>query len=490
MASPAVSRLCRPCICEICDCGRHQCPHITRPYEMNEKPCLLTEYTDKYLLYPNTGPRESCKPVVEYNKQPVPMEGISTMRRDYVPHEVSPIKLRPPEQYFKSNAAMDLLSTYKQDYNPYPIKRVPPCVPQERKYSTDDRMTAVPTYKADYLPWKQAKRDMIKPANTFRPAEDKFDSRTTHQDEYLYKGPVITKSCKPFRSPHITKIPLDSMTNYKLNYVAHPMSKRHAHVPEPFKPCSEPFDGLTTHKQSYKGLAGPPAQSVKPPYVRPDLSSFVGTTEFREKFLAWPTAPPFSRKPPAYIPPKEKMDLKTMAQLHYVDPHGRPATSCKPVACVVTHTDPFNHCSTMKEDYKHWDYSKPKAIVPNSEVTLPKVPMDTLTTFQSHYTPHPLPFTKSFKPRLPAARPHVPFVDETTYATCYTPKKVHICPATYKEPPGYVFEKIDEGGHRRFRPATVAQDRCASSLNIGDRRSSLPGGSLSQTGLKEVAMKA
>ncbi|XP_061465482.1 stabilizer of axonemal microtubules 1 [Rhineura floridana] len=456
---------------------------------MNEKPCLLSEYTDKYPLYSNAQPRESCKPITEYKKQPVPMEGISTTRRDYVPHEVSPIKQRPADQYVKSDANMDLLSTYRKDYNPYPITRVPPCVPQEQKYSSDEKMTAVPTYKADYVAWNQSKRDMIKPANTFRPSDDKFDHRTTNQDDYLYKGPVITKSYKPFRSPHITKIPLDSMTNYKLNYVVHPLPKHYVHEREPFKPSDIPFEGLTTHKQSYKGLAGQPAKSVKPPYVRPDLDNFVGTTEFREKFLAWPTAPQFTRKREVYTPPKEKMDLQTTAQIHYGNPHGRPATSCKPLARIVDSTDPFNHSSTMKDDYKPWQYSRPKAIVPHQEITLPAVPMDTLTTFQTHYVPHPLPFTKSFRPRWPAARPHVPFTEETTYATSYTPKEVHICPASFKEPPGYLFDKIDEGGHRRFRSATVAQSRRASGSKISDCRGSPSGDRLSQTGLKGIALK-
>ncbi|KAL8203107.1 UNVERIFIED_CONTAM: hypothetical protein K2H54_039975 [Gekko kuhli] len=379
-------------------------------------------------------------------------------RRDYVPHDVKPIKLRPPDQYVRNNENMDTLSTYKQDYNAYPINRVPPCLPKEQNYASDEKMTTIPTYKGDYVAWNQPKRDMIKPDTAYHPPDEKFDHRTTVQDAYPYKGPVVTKSCKPFQAPHISKIPLEDMTNYKLNYVSHPLAKRYVHAPVPFKPSDVPFDGLTTHNLSYKGLAGQPAKSFKPPYKLPEQDNpFVGTTEFREKFQTWPAPTFFTRKREVYTPPKIKMDLKTSVQIHYGNPHGRPATSCKPLAHVQKSTDPFNHRSTMKDDYQPWHYAKPNAILPKSTITLPVEPMDTLTTFQTHYVPHPLSVTKSFKPRVPGPKPQVPFAQETTYATSYTSKKPVMCPAAFKEPPGYVFEKVDKDGHRRFRPASVAK---------------------------------
>ncbi|XP_007423547.2 stabilizer of axonemal microtubules 1 [Python bivittatus] len=469
---------------------RHHCPHLpTRPFEMNEKPCLLSEYTEKYPLYPNVLPRESCKPKAEYNKQPVPMEGLSTTKRDYIPHEVFRIKQKPPDKYVKKDECMDLQSTYRQDYNPYSVSRVPPCLPQEQNYSSAEKMTSIPTYKSDYVAWNQPKREMIKPDTSYHPSEKKFDHRTTNQDEYQYKGLVTTKNYKPLRPPHISKFPLESMTNYKLNYVAHPIPKRFVHTQKPFKGCDVPFDGLTTHKFSYKGLAGQPAKSMKPDYTRPDLGNFEGTTEFKEKYQAWPVSAPFSRKPAVYTPPKEKMDLQTSVQIHYGNPNGRPATSCKPLARVTEYTEPFDHCSTTKDDFKHWRSERPKPILPHPAITLPTEPMDLTTSFQTHYIPHPLPSTKSFRPHLPVARHHEPFADTTTYATSYTAKEVRICPASFKEPPGYRFDKIDEGGHRRFRPATGMQPRRSSSSTLADYRGR-PGSRLSQAVLQDVALKA
>ncbi|XP_054843575.1 stabilizer of axonemal microtubules 1 [Eublepharis macularius] len=416
------------------------------------------------------------------------MEGTSTARRDYIPHEVTPIKLRPPDQYVRSNENMDTLSTYKQDYNAYPINRVAPCLPQSQNYASDEKMTTIPTYKGDYVAWNQPKRDMIKPDTSYHPPDAKFDHRTTVQDAYPYQGPVVTKSCKPFQAPHISKIPLEDMTNYKLNYVHHPLAKRYVHEYQPFKPSDVPFDGLTTHNLSYKGLMGEPAKSLKPPHKLPEHSCFVGTTEFQEKFQPWPVPPIFSRKRDVYVPPKNKMDLQTSTQIHYGNPHGRPATSCKPLARVQQSTDPFDHRSTMKDDYQPWQYAKPDAVFPRSSITLPVEPMDTLTTFQTHYVPHPLSVTKSFRPRLPGPKAHIPFAQKTTYAISYTPKKAVMCPAAFKEPPGYVFDKVDEGGHRRFRPASVARSQCPSNSKMADHRGSLSNGGIKQAGSKQLAL--
>ncbi|XP_009242682.1 stabilizer of axonemal microtubules 1 isoform X4 [Pongo pygmaeus] len=67
------------CICELCSCGQHHCPHLpTKIYDKTEKPCLLSEYTENYPFYHSYLPRESFKPRREYQKGSIPMEGLTT----------------------------------------------------------------------------------------------------------------------------------------------------------------------------------------------------------------------------------------------------------------------------------------------------------------------------------------------------------------------------------------------------------------------------
>uniref|UniRef100_A0A8V0Z166 Uncharacterized protein n=1 Tax=Gallus gallus TaxID=9031 RepID=A0A8V0Z166_CHICK len=62
------------CFCRLC----HRCPHLlTKPFEKSEKPCALSEYMEKYPLYPNTLPRDSFKPKAEIEMAKTPMEGTS-----------------------------------------------------------------------------------------------------------------------------------------------------------------------------------------------------------------------------------------------------------------------------------------------------------------------------------------------------------------------------------------------------------------------------
>ncbi|NXU21719.1 SAXO1 protein, partial [Thalassarche chlororhynchos] len=437
----------------------HHCPHLaTRPYEKSEKPCMLSEYMERYPLYPIALPRGSFKPKELYKMAQIPMEGISTTKRDYIAHEVLPQKLKPPEKHVKSDESMDLTSTYNQDYNSYPISQVPPCLPCVTRHIPSANMDTRTTYEDDYVLWNEPKTELIRPNNRFHPSEEKFDHRTIVQDDYLYRGPVATQTCKPLNLVQKSKAPFENITNYRVNYVPHSLEKRYVHRYEKYKVSEVPFDGLTTHKVSYKGLAGQPAKLAKPyqPKLLYDLP-FSSTTEFQEKYEAWPQPPVFTKKPDVYLPPLEKMDLQTTTQIHYKHPNGKPAKMCRSLAQLKKSTEPFNSSSVMKEDYKPWLCKRLKPVTRAPELTFPAKPMDCLTTFQTHYVPHPLTVTKSYKPAWSGPKHHTLLDAKTIYTTSYTPKGIVRCLASYKDPPGYVFEGIDADGHNLYLPASKSE---------------------------------
>ncbi|XP_032297110.1 stabilizer of axonemal microtubules 1 isoform X5 [Coturnix japonica] len=445
----------KTCVCQLCSCGCHRCPHLlTKPYERNEEPCTLSEYKEKYPLYPNTLPRDPIKPKAEYEIEKTPMEGTSMTKRDYIAHEVLPPKFKEPEKHVKSDEAMDLTSIYKRDYNPYPICLVPPCLPRQETEISSDKMNTKSTYTDDYLPWKEPRTEMIRPDHGYHPSEAKFDHRTVVQDEYYFRGPVATQSFKPRYLPKKSKVPLENMTDYRVNYVVRPLEKRYVHQYEKFKPSDAPFDGLTTNKVAYKGLAGEPAKLIKPHQPKLLHDPFFTLTEFQEKYKPWPQPPLFTKEPVQYVPPVEKMDLHTTTQLHYRQKDGKPAKACLPVTQQKMSTEPFDSSSTMKEDYKPWVCKRVEPITHAPELKFSDKPMDCLTTFRSHYLPQPLTLTKSYKPPWPGPRPHIPLGAKTTYATSYTPKGFVKCLASFKSPPGYNFEGINADGHKFYVPAS------------------------------------
>ncbi|XP_068280240.1 stabilizer of axonemal microtubules 1-like isoform X6 [Nyctibius grandis] len=438
----------------------HRCPHLpTWPYKKCEKPCMLSEYTDQYHLYPITLPRGSFKPKEAYKMAQISMEGISTTKGDYIAHEVLPQKRKPPEKHVKSDESMDLTSTYKQDYNSYPqVSQVPSCLPRATRCVPSAKMDTNTTYKGDYVLWNEPKTEMIRPNNRFCPSEEKFDHKTIVQDDYLYRGPVATQSCKPLNLVQKNKVPFENTTNYRVNYVPHPLKKRYIHKYEKYKVNEIPFDGLTTHKISYKGLAGQPAKLAKPYQTKRlhDLP-FSSTTEFQEKYQAWPRPLVFTKKPDVYLPSLEKMDLHTTTQIHYKHPNGKPAKICRSLPQLKKSTEPFNSSSIMKEDYKPWLCKRLKPITHAPELTFPAKPMDCLTTFQAHYVPHPLTVMKNYKPGWSGPNQHTLLDAKTTYGTSYTPKRIVRCLASYKDPPGYVFEGTDADGHSLYLPASKSE---------------------------------
>ncbi|NXK54720.1 SAXO1 protein, partial [Chauna torquata] len=440
-------------------CRRHHCPHLpTRPYKKSEQPCVLSEYMEKYPLYPSTLPRDSFKPKEEYKMAQIPMEGISTAKRDYIAHEALPQKLKEPEKHNKSDKSMDLTSIYKQDYNPHPICQVSPYLPRETRDISSAKMDTKSTYEDDYVLWSEPKTELIRPDNGYHPSGARFDHKTVVQDDYLYRGPVATQSCKPLNLNQKNKEPFENMTNYRVNYVPHPLEKCYIHQYKKYKLSEVPFDDLTTHKVSYKGLAAKPAKLAKP-YQAKLLHDFPfsSTTEFQERYQAWPQPPILTKKPVEYVPPVEKMDLHTTTQLHYKHLNGKPAKMCQSLAQLKRSTEPFNTSSTMKEDYKPWVYQKVKPIIHAPDLTFPAKPMDCLSTFQTHYLPHPLTTTKSYKPAWPGPRPHTLLDAKTIYTTSYTPKGIVRCLASYKDPPGYVFGGTDADGHKLYLPASEGE---------------------------------
>ncbi|XP_069736794.1 stabilizer of axonemal microtubules 1 [Phaenicophaeus curvirostris] len=416
---------------------------------------MLSEYMEQYPLYPYTLPSGSFKPKREYKPAQIPMEGISTTKKDYIAHEVLPRKLKPPAKFVKSNEIMDLTSTYKQDYKSYPISRVPPCVPRVTRHIPNTRMDTRTTYKVDYVQWDNPKTKPIRPDGRFRPSEEKFDYRTTVQDDYVYRGPVATESCKPLNLVQKSKVPFENVTNYRVNYVPHPLEKRYVRQHEKHKATEEPFEGFTTYNTSYKGMAGEPAKLAKPHRVKilHDLP-FSSTTEFQEKYQAWSQHPVFIKKTDVYHPPLEKMDLCTTTQVDYKYRNGKPAKMCRSLPQLKKNTGAFNSSSIMKEDYKPWLCKRPEPITHAPQLTCPAEPMDFLTTFQAHYVPHPLTVTKNYKPVWSGPKHRVMLDAETTYANSYTPKGFVRCLASYKNPPGFVFEGTDADGHHFYRPAS------------------------------------
>ncbi|XP_069482072.1 stabilizer of axonemal microtubules 1 isoform X1 [Ambystoma mexicanum] len=457
------------CICQICICGRHHCPHLpTKIFDALEKPCLISEYVDQYLCR-QSQPTKSFKPCRLYEEPTTKMDGLTTFREAYIPHKVVIPKFRHQDKYKPNNEAMDMLTTYKQEYNPYCVQKTASFRPAYHRPTNNIKMDTVATYTDDYKPWNEPKRDSMKPDNTYRPPGEAFATSTTFGDACEFKGPAYTKSCRPDNTPRISTTPFDNVSNYKDAYISHQVQKPKFHIADVWRPCLHPFDGLTINQRDFRGQPGDPAKSTKPENTRKKYDiPFCPSTECQDAYTKMPIQCRFHKKYPTYIPPVLKMDMVTTNQCAYTEHRIQIPKSFRPVHHGGRDDVPFEGRSVMKDDYRQWSYTRVPPVKPDQMLHLSDEPLECMTTSRINYVPHPPAHTLSCKPVGTSARHSEPMDAESMYCTTYTPKQIVLCPARFKDPEGYVFEGMDSSGHRQYSSFYDKGQRSSSKEETGN----------------------
>uniref|UniRef100_A0A8C5PGI1 Stabilizer of axonemal microtubules 2 n=1 Tax=Leptobrachium leishanense TaxID=445787 RepID=A0A8C5PGI1_9ANUR len=441
----------RKCICEICTCGRHRCPHNPTKIFESGKPCVLTEYVEKYPQYDNVAPTQSMKPKEEYHGHHGKMEGVTTFKSDYIPYDVINPPRRHQEEYQPKPGHIDLGTTYNRDFNPHEIHPVAPVRPMEKRQNIG-KFDGHPTYKDDFKPWDIQKRELVKPENVYQIPSQKFGNLTTFQQDYFPKELMPRESFKPPDVAKNSNIPFDGVTSHRISYVPYKLEPKFVKQAEEYKPSSQPFDDLTTHRLNYKGVIGELTKSCKPEHGKIGSSArFEGSTEFKDSFQPWLIPSRYIHKGAEYMPPNTHMQLDTTTHTDYIPHQLNFIAPIRPVSHGRRSNAPFQGDTTMKEDYKAWETQRQEMI--KREHQFPKVSgkFDGVTTFQSHYQPHEISRTENYKPSNMAVRNSAPFESDTMYRSEYTAKKNEVCPALYPVPPGYTFENVNSRGHKMYR---------------------------------------
>ncbi|XP_057575947.1 stabilizer of axonemal microtubules 2-like [Hippopotamus amphibius kiboko] len=444
------------CLCQICTCGRHHCPHgTTKIYENFDVSCPTTEYLEKYPMYGSVLPPQSLKRKEEFRAYRGKMEGITTFKSDYRPYEIVKQPHRAPEEYKPKQGEIDLGTTYKRDFNSYEVQPVAIVRPLERQQVKKGTLDTVPTYKDDYRAWDIQKSELYKPKETYCPPTVKFGNSTTFQDAYVPQEIKPRQSFKPSPVVKRSTAPFIGDTSHCLDYVPHQLEFKFARPKEVYKPADQPFEDLTTHRYDFQGLVGETAKICRPAYTRvAQHGQFEGSTEFRDSFQPWEIPPPEVKKVQEYIPPTGTMQLNSTSHLDYIPYQAKHVLPIRPVSHRRNHSFPFQGKSTMKEDFPAWESGRQGLIKKEQLIPNPSGKFDGLSTFRSHYVPHELIPTESCKPVNVPFKSSIPFDDVTMYSLEYAPKKQEICPASYPSPPGYIFENTNSRGHKFFLKIT------------------------------------
>ncbi|XP_027707872.1 stabilizer of axonemal microtubules 2 [Vombatus ursinus] len=426
------------CLCQICTCGLHRCPRRpTRIYEELDLSCPTTEYSEKFTSFEHVIPSQNIKSTKHKHQA---NEGKMSER---LPRDTFQEMVHAPEEYRPKMVDTDMTTTYKQNFNVYPLQPAETMRPLDRRLIKKEKLDTLPTYKDDFRPWNIEKSELAKHLPT---------EKSTFQDDLSPQKLRPRSNFKPLNLLSHSAIPFNAITSHRSSYVPHQLEPKFIRPKEVYKPNNELFDDLTTHRHAYKGLFGEPAKICRPTIAKVAKNApFRENTEFRDNFQSWETPLPKVRKLTEDVPSTGHMEQNSKIQQDNISTHMTTGAPKKQVYSRITKF-PFQARSTTKDDFKLWD--KPcqlGMIKPNNQIPNPSGKFEGLTTFRSHYIPHELIPTLSFKPVPILCHSSEPFDDTTVYSTQYTAKIQETCPASYTSPPGYTFENTNSHGHKLFR---------------------------------------
>ncbi|WAR00691.1 SAXO1-like protein [Mya arenaria] len=452
------------CICQICTCGRHKCPHNpTNHLSQGDGPCRLTEYTNVYKAHP-LGARENFKP----NQQP--MHGgefmdKTTQRTDYKPHPLERPFVHKHEDYVKPPGDMENMTSYKQEYKSMHPQHKPLGMKARGNCQLDLRGNQH-TNK-----WDGTRVQAYGQQAAWEPPKSKFEGQTTFQTDYRSKEIGPRHSFKPNEGAKMSDTPFEDRTSHRDAYIQHAMPARFQREREHYKPPQVGFEGLSTQKRDYKGAVGQPTHSFKPEgRAFQSEAPFDDDTTNRVDYKRWPMERPFVHAHDQYQKPAGEMDMNTTHNQTYREMPIERVVAMRPNSMKQA-SAPFDGTTNYNSDFRKWNgeraqMTKQPAYMPNN------APFEGNSTYKGHYVPQPMQAVHSFRPDNNAFRSDAQFDDHTMYRQDYTPKPIQLCEAAVIDQPTsrFRFSELDTRGHRMYQSTITplqTQQRSLSQQRLG-----------------------
>ncbi|THD28833.1 hypothetical protein D915_000315 [Fasciola hepatica] len=442
------------CICQMCNCGRHRCPHNARRSE-NTGPCGVSEYTTKYIPY-NAKPTESCKPPPRGFDASGTMASETTQRVDYIPHPLSmQASCKKESHYEPSTIAFDGLSTYNSEFIPKercPVALIKPKIQR----NVVAKFEGEPTYRTDYRQWNVEARKPQAATEWIRPTT-RFNGMATYTSDYTGHFTKPPQSCKPVYLYNRSETPMADITDYREAYRKHSFTDRA--IPIVNKDCTTkstaPMESISTQMQDYGWKTSVPPQSCKPVHCGTQSKEpFATDTTNRTDFREWPSCQMLTRPTnpsESYQPPKGKMSGDTTYMADYIPQACSRTQALGPKYNRQVDLPPFEGNSDYRDSYRAWSVApRTRGCAPSNIYRSPSVPFEGHSTSKQHYVPHwghhP---AESCKPQLQPMSSELAFDDTTMYRVEYTPKRLEPCPASLLDTKksSYRFERQNEQGH-------------------------------------------
>lgn len=442
------------CICQLCTCGHHRCPH--RPWGIlgkGDQPCAITEYKNEYRAH-DAARRQPFKPDNEFKGSGVPLSDETTHKHDYIRHPVERVVGHQPEVYRPPEGEMDTTTSYNKEFVAKQGEKAMP-IRHDGMRREPAQFEGNPTYKSDYRPWDLSRTQPIKHDSGYVPSSDPFGGDSTYVNDYKRHNQAPRSAIKPDNTALQSTDPFDDRTGYREDYIKHSLPPKYQRPKDEYIQNGMPLDSLTTNRRDFTPKDAERMRSFKPDGqgYRSD-APFDDDTTHKVDYKKWDVQAPQFHREAEWRPPQGEMDLSTNYNTEFTPKPAQRVQQIRPASRKKTDAK-FEGDTTYGQDFRKWPGDRRGLIKNDGEYQPSNAPFEGLSTYKGHYLPHQGGPAQSFKPDGNAYRSDAPFDGNTLYRTEFTPKEIEPCPAALLETQRskYVFSQEDETGHKFYAPA-------------------------------------
>lgn len=327
----------KKCICQICSCGRHRCPHgASNPNRVINKKaqnnCEVSEYQGEFkTVHPRRGPfyrpTDLITPRGEQLKE-------TTHKAEYVPRDVKPREIKEPEKYVPNPHKFNTVSEHRDNY--VGVRGVPAKIPGYLRGTTMRAPSARVDYKSvshgDYKFWAPGPVTHIKRANTYHPPSEPFRDTSIHRQDFKrFNEPPRPTARQPDKIA-LTGAVADA-TSYKTDFPAKELPSRFVKEKEKYSPPAEPFNSTSIVRADFKDPLGAKKASL----CRWDDDFFKSSNPMQREttnnatFKDWGAKPRQPKEQESYQKPEGSMDCRTTHMDYcFFGDKAKPARNARP----------------------------------------------------------------------------------------------------------------------------------------------------------------
>lgn len=208
-----------------------------------------TGYRQDYIKH--ALPSKYQRPKDEYQQNKVPLESMTTNRRDFTPKDIEKMKsYKPDSMGYRSEAPFDDGTTHKNDFKKWDVKA--PNLRRDDEYKPPQgEMDLTTNYTTEFTPKPAQRLQQIRPQSR-KKIDAKFIGDTTYGQDFRKWPGDRTQPIRNGPEYAAPNVPFEGLSTYKGHYVPHSAGPMHSFKPDgnPYR-SEAPFDGNTLYRMEF-----------------------------------------------------------------------------------------------------------------------------------------------------------------------------------------------------------------------------------------------